>query len=99
MSECDYNYYYLNKCSRLKKKGLSSLNWCVSLEGKNMIFSRKNMICLPLLWPSSDYCLSQNIFEGNLYNFLGYLWACHFKSGPQRGSERVEHQVTFNNSP
>ena len=38
-----------------------------------MIFSRKNMIFLPLPWPSSDYCLSQNIFEGNLYNFLGYL--------------------------
>ena len=89
MSDCDYNYYYLSKRFRLKKKkGLPLQNWCVSLE-------RKNMILLPLLWPSSDHYPSQNLFGGDLYNRMGCIWACHFKAGIQRGNERVEHRVTF----
>lgn len=99
MSECDYDYYYLNKCSRLKKKGLSSQNWCVSLEGKNMIFSRKNMICLPLLlYPLTIVCLRISL-RGTSTTFWAIYGPVTSRVDLREAVRGVEYQVAFNNFP
>lgn len=67
VSGCDYNYYYLDKCFRLKEKGLPLQNRHVSH------FSRKIMIFISLLWPSSDHYPSQNIFGVGPPQFSGAI--------------------------
>lgn len=50
MSECDYDYYYLNKCSRLKKKRLVIAELvCFSGREEHDIFKEKYDMSSPSL--------------------------------------------------